>query len=89
MITGKLESSGFTPPRTDIEHAGTKLYVPKINQLGEKNDWRFLQGYIFSYSPKWINGLSFGLIRWVQMYSALIEGKYTWMKGTPTYFPAF
>ena len=23
------------------------------------------------------------------MYSALIEGKYTWMKGNPTYLPAF
>ena len=29
------ENSGFTPPRTDFEHAGTKLYVPKINQMGE------------------------------------------------------
>ena len=89
IITARLENSGFTPPRTDIEHAGTKIYVPKINQLGKTDDWRFLQGYVFSYSPKWIDGLSFGLIRWVQMYSALIEGKYTWMKGTPTYFPVF
>ena len=23
------------------------------------------------------------------MYSALVEGKYWWMKGNPTYFPAF
>ena len=89
VITGRLESSGFTPPRTDIEHAGTKLYIPKINQLGSTNDWRYLQGFVFSYSPKWIDGLSLGLIRWVQMYSALVEGKYSWMKGTPTYFPAF
>ena len=89
VITGRLESSGFTPPRTDIEHAGTKLYIPKINQLGSKDDWRYLQGYVFSYSPKWIDGLSLGLIRWVQMYSALVEGKYSWMEGNPTYFPAF
>ncbi len=89
VITGRLESSGFTPPRTDFEYAGTKLYVPKINQLGKTNDWRFFQGFIFSYSPKWIDGLSFGFMRWVQMYSALIEGKYWWMEGNPTYFPAF
>jgi len=89
VITGRLESSGFTPPRTDIEHAGTKLYIPKINQNGRTDDWRYLQGYIFSYSPKWIEGLSLGLIRWVQMYSALVEGKYWWMEGNPTYFPAF
>tara|TARA_A200000113_G_scaffold165964_1_gene150581 strand:+ start:469 stop:2142 length:1674 start_codon:yes stop_codon:yes gene_type:complete len=89
VITGRLENSGFTPPRTDFEHAGTKLFVPKINQIGQTDDWRFMQGFIFSYSPKWIDGFSLGLIRWVQMYSALIEGKYTWMKGNPTYFVAF
>ncbi|MFL2616344.1 MAG: capsule assembly Wzi family protein [Flavobacteriaceae bacterium] len=89
VITGRLESSGFTPSRTDIEHAGTKLYIPKINQLGRTDDWRYLQGYVFSYSPKWIDGLSLGLIRWVQMYSALVEGKYWWMEGNPSYFPAF
>ncbi len=89
IITGRLDSSGYKPPRTDYEYAGTKLYVPKINQLGKRDDWRFLQGFIISYSPKWIDGLSFGFIRWVQMYSALVEGKYTWMNGNPTYFPAF
>ena len=89
VITGRLESSGYTPPRTDIEHAGRKLYIPKINQQGRTDDWRYLQGYILSYSPKWIDGLSLGLIRWVQMYSALVEGKYWWMEGNPTYFPAF
>ena len=89
VITGKLESSGFTPPNIDFEYAGTKLYVPKINQLAETDDWRYLQGYIITYSPKWISGLSIGFIRWVQMYSALVEGKDTWMIGNPTWFPAF
>ncbi len=89
FITGKLESSGFTPPNIDYEYAGTKLYVPKINQMGSENDWRYLQGYIISYSPKWIDGLSIGFIRWVNMYSALVKGKYIWMKGSPTYFPVF
>ena len=89
IITGRLESSGFTPPNTDFEYSGTKIYVPKINQLGKTGDWRYLQGFIFSYSPKWIDGLSLGLTRWAQMYSALIEGKYFWMIGNPTYFPAF
>ena len=89
IITGRLDSSGFTPPRTDYEYAGTKLYVPKWNQNKKTDDWRYLQGFIFSYSPKWIDGLSFGFIRWVQMYSALVEGKYWWMEGNPSYFPAF
>ena len=89
VIAGRLEKSGYTPPRTDFEYAGTKIYVPKINQLGRQNDWRYLQGLIFSYSPKFIDGLSVGFVRWVQMYSALVEGKYWWMEGKPTYFPAF
>ena len=89
LITGRLESSGFAPAGTEIEHAGTKLYIPKINQLGKTNDWRYLQGFTLSYSPKWIDGFSFGFSRWVQMYSALVEGKYYWMEGNPNYFPVF
>ena len=89
MITGRLESSGYTPPNIDYEHAGTKLYVAKINQIGETNDWRYLQGYIVTFSPKMDSWFSVGFIRWVQMYSSLVEGKYSWVKGNPTYFPAF
>ncbi len=89
LITGRLESSGYAPPGSDYEYAGTKLYVIKRNQRGEVDDWRFLQGLIVSYSPKWVEGLSIGFIRWVQMYSALIEGKYPWLQGNPSYFPVF
>ena len=89
LITGKLENSGFAPPRTDYEYAGRKLYIQKINQNGETNDWRFLQAFILSYSPKWIDGLSLGFIRWTQMYSALIEGRYWWLDGRTSYFPVF
>ena len=89
FVTGRLENSGFTPPNTDYTYAGTNIYVPKINQNGETDDWRYFQGYSITYSPKWISGLSLGLIRWVQMYSALVEGKYYWMNGKPTYFPLF
>ena len=53
------------------------------------DDWRYLQGYHVTYSPKWVPGLSLGFIRWVQAYSALVRGKYLWMEGSPTWFPAF
>lgn len=89
LISGRLDSSGYTPPNIEAEYAGTKLYVAKINQLAETNDWRYLQGYIVTFSPKIITGFSLGFIRWTQMYSALVEGKYWWMKGNPTYFPIF
>ena len=89
LITGRLENSGFTPPNTDMEYAGTKIYTPKITQNGTRTDWRYIQAFSLTYSPKWINGLSLGFIRWVQMYSELIEGKYWWMKSNPTWFPVF
>lgn len=89
FITGRLEKSGYTPPNTDYTYAGNKIYIPKINQNGETDDWRYFQGYCMTYSPKWISGLSLGIIRWTQMYSALVEGKYYWMNGKPTYLPLF
>jgi hypothetical protein len=89
LITGRLENSGYIPPQSGMVHAGRQLWVPKINQMGERDDWRYLQAYIISYSPKWIDGLSIGFIRWVQMYSSLIEGDYTWLNGKTSYFPVF
>ena len=83
LVTGRLEPSGFDPPSTDRTNAGTKLFVPKINQNGKTGDWRFFQGYSFTYSPKWISGLHLGLIRWTQMYGALFEGKYWWINNNP------
>jgi len=83
LVTGRLEPSDFDPPSTDRTNAGTKLFVPKINQLGKTGDWRFFQGYSFTYSPKWISGLHLGLIRWTQMYGALFEGKYWWINNNP------
>ena len=89
VIAGRLESSGYLPPNSDIIYAGSKLYTPRINQLGERNDWRYLQGFTLTYSPKYVKGLSIGFIRWAQMYSALLKGEYTWMEGLPGYLPAF
>ncbi len=89
LISARLESSGYLPSGFDRKSAGIPIYVPKINQLGETDDWRYMQALMLSYSPKWIKGLNIGFIRWVQFYSALVEGKYTWMKGNTNYFPVF
>ena len=89
LISGRLESSGYLPANSDFQYGGTNIYVPKINQRSERDDWRYLQGYTISFSPKWVSGLSLGFIRWVQMYSALVKGRYFWMEGNPTWFPAF
>jgi hypothetical protein len=89
VITGRLESSGFTPPNIDFEYNGTKAYIPKINQMGVTNDWRYLQGFTITYSPKLIKGMSLGFTRWVQMYSMLVKGDMWWLEGNPSWFPAF
>lgn len=89
LVSGRLEPSYYKPPNYNKKYAGSYLYFKKINQNGIENDWRYFQGLIFTYSPKFIDGLSLGFIRWVQMYSALVEGKYWWMEGNPSYFPVF
>ena len=89
LVSGRLESSGYTPPNPNYTYAGSKLYVPKVNQIPEENDWRYFQGLIISFTPKFYKNISLGLIRWVQMYSAQLEGRYYWMNGKPTYFPVF
>ena len=76
LVTGRLEASEFIPSFSDFKYADHGVYVPK------KDDWRFFQGFVFTYNPKPINGLSIGFIRWVQAYSEVI-------KRNKDYLPAF
>tara|TARA_X000000950_G_C13884412_1_gene648281 strand:- start:506 stop:2182 length:1677 start_codon:yes stop_codon:yes gene_type:complete len=89
LVTGRLEPSKYTPPNSDISYAGSNLYVPKVNQIPEENDWRYFQGLVINYNPKWFKNLHLGIIRVVQLYSAQLEGRYWWMEGKSTYFPVF
>ena len=52
LVSGRLESSGFTPPNIDFEYGGTKAYIPKINQMGVTNDWRYFQGFYYNIFAK-------------------------------------
>ncbi|MDP4291850.1 MAG: capsule assembly Wzi family protein, partial [Bacteroidota bacterium] len=63
LIAGKLESSGFPPPEADRRYFQTLLYVPK------SDDWRYLNGLVVSYQPKWVPGLFLGLTRSFMVYS--------------------
>ena len=76
LVTGRLEGSGFRPPVPNQTFGGTNLYFPK------KDDWRYYQGLTFTYSPKWVEGLSLGFIRWVQMYGEFAT-------TNSDYFPVF
>jgi len=57
IICGRLENSGFAPPDTNRTFNEVKLYQPK------RNDWRYMNGVVFSYHPKWIPGLFLGASR--------------------------
>ena len=74
FLTGRLEKSGFLPSYTNFYNYNDYFYLPK------KNDWRYFQGLIISYSPSFIKGLTVGFSRWVQAYS-------TFIKDTKDYFP--
>lgn len=63
IIAGKLTSSGYKPPEpTRNYNGGPPLYDPK------PNDWRYLNGIVLSYQPKWVPGLFLGLTRSFQTY---------------------
>ena len=63
LIAGKLTHSGFTPPEpTRNYHGGPPLYEPK------PDDWRYINGLVLSYQPKWVPGLFLGMTRSFQTY---------------------
>ena len=62
FITGKLSESSYEPSYSDFIYANHITYVPK------SEDERFFQAVNFNFSPKFINGLTLGYIRWIQSY---------------------
>ena len=70
-------------PLDDINIDKYCKVIKKINQEGHINDWRYFQGIVINYSPKWIDNLHIGFIRWTQMYHSLVNGDYFWMEGKP------
>ncbi|NWJ51819.1 MAG: hypothetical protein HXX14_13240 [Bacteroidetes bacterium] len=63
IIAGRLNNSGFFPPDTSRTYnGGPHLYEPKID------DWRYINGLIISYQPKWVPGFFIGATRSFQIY---------------------
>ena len=62
ILIGRLESSGQVP--TQNNELNTNFFSP-LNK-----DWRYLNGLMVSYTPKWIPTLSFGYTRTYQYYNA-------------------
>jgi hypothetical protein len=62
ILIGRLESSGFAP--TQKKELNFNFFRP-LN-----SDWRYLNGLMLSYRPKWISSLSFGYSRTFQYFNA-------------------
>jgi len=62
LVGGRLNNSGFTPPILERDGLGYQWYTPKID------DWRYFNGVVLSYQPKWVPGLFFGAARAFYMY---------------------
>jgi hypothetical protein len=61
LLVGRLESSGFGSSQSDS--LNNKFFIP-LN-----SDWRYLNGLLIIYNPKWIPMLNFGFARTFQYYN--------------------
>ena len=76
------------PAETFLGDFEGQLILGKLNNFapfvrGGKDDWRYVNGIIFSYHPKWIPGLFFGASRVFQQYSSFNN------RTLGFYFPIF
>lgn len=62
IISGKLEGSGKSSPKSQFIIDGVDNEIPKTN------DWRYINGLSINYQPKWVPGLFVGLNRVIQVY---------------------
>jgi len=69
LVAGKLDSSGFYPAVLERNDLGEQWILQK------PNDWRYFNGIVLTYMPKWIPGLFLGATRSFQMYSETLNGK--------------
>jgi hypothetical protein len=77
IISGKLEGSKLTSPKSQFIIDGIDYELPK------KDNWRYINGLSINYHPKWIPGLFVGLNRVIQVYSDDLG------HGFSDYFPIF
>ncbi|WP_255501870.1 capsule assembly Wzi family protein [Olivibacter sp. SDN3] len=70
LVGGRLDASGFPPTTLGRSHyLDTLLYQPK------PDDWRYFSGLVLSYQPKWIPGLSLGLVNVFTVYNEHMGNK--------------
>jgi hypothetical protein len=77
VISGKLEGSRLTSPKSQFIIDGIDYEIPK------STDWRYINGLSINYHPKWVPGLFVGLNRTLQVYHHDLG------HGFSDYFPIF
>lgn len=76
LIAGRLQNSNYNNLLTTALSDGTNLLSLKTK------DWRYFTGFNINYHPKWITGLTLGLIRTFDAYGKDV-------RGFSGYFPFF
>ncbi len=64
LISGRLENSGILPPDTSRTYMGNKLFFAK------REEWRYINGIVLTYHPRWVQGLFLGLTRSMILYGS-------------------
>lgn len=77
VVGGRLDPSGFFGADTNLVVNGVKRYRTK------RNDWRYLNGVVFTYQPRWVSGLFLGVTRSFIVYHQDMGNSFT------DYFPIF
>lgn len=62
IVAGKLDASGY--PNIDPK----RLLLHKVTYIPKPDDWRYLNGIVMSYQPKWVPGLFLGATRSFNSY---------------------
>ncbi len=65
VLIGRLESSGF--PGSQTQDLNTRFFKP-LNP-----DWRYINAFMISYTPKWIPNLSIGMARSFLQYGEFVK----------------
>ena len=69
VLIGRLESSGF--PGSQSEDLNSRFFKP-LNP-----DWRYVNAFMLSYTPKWIPNLSIGMARSFLQYGEFVKSTFS------------
>lgn len=64
LIAGRLESSGYYLPVPDTNNPGYRSYYMQP----KPSDWRYMNGVVFTWQPRWVQGLFLGATRVFEVY---------------------